>query len=1555
MSNAYSPVSVIKQYVKSDGVKCLNIDEIYSHLSSRTYRPTFEIDGTNLSNSNKIIDIVAIGLENNRVVGTSTYYSPVVISLDVLPFMNLKLGADKTFPDTNNNYFSDHQPLYLNNTNTALTLPGVKIKLNDLASCNKYLVNTRTVPYCGARTSINVPSSANNVNYWTGIENNFSNLSKNNNMTTVMELNLLFYTTELIDQLQTRLGYRIPNSTDPYHWSNWLVANTNGTGGSGSIYYKLLYLTEFDFYMHNGAMSNISKIDSYLANSFDFSNLMDQIITTTNTNTQLYTNNVYHCSNVLNKGSILHTGQFIYSKDYKFKLQLNHNGHLRVYKFPVFNDNMFDASVCSNVLLATSWSVIPDMLASCYLFLQNDGNITINQNVGTSMATDPNYLNVINAFTPNPPSLNTEKNTAIVIVSNFMKANNISWNAVGYSDLQLYKILITRNTSNAIALINFYNSPTTLTTSTSMSKNSNYTNVINSYSTTFLRDNAISIVNEFMTINNILGNSNVLNNFQLYTILTITNFHYAISLLNLYVNNTIISQDKLFNTNKTLASSNTGGDAYFAMSDYKVILNFGGSVVAVNAGHSSIASDQVAMIEGSNSMNKYNTTNSNDLMCIHGWKYINKDGTNVFNGNQNNLLQSATGSWCYQNPFLVYTSSDGFSYKFGATNMQLILWYISTFNSTEIASSIDNIYNFFNSGVIEKAKSLGYKGSLTLDVNKQLITVNYCMRGDRWSSNNECTNISTNTSLLPSPLQKLIDYDIKSRICSTPSSNSLCLMVNPSVLSSIENSLFMIDKNFVYASNVAIGALTQYSNYTTTPTGTLSINIGKIYQTITDIECSTKILNTIQSNSTKLNEIQLLYLSKFFSTNDPTLINSVYTSTNLFMYQNMYSAKSIVVRNSPNNQYKLILQNDGNLVIQDNSSNIIWNSNTSGNPDAVLVIETNSNVSLYSNTTFSKVLWTTNTSSSNKNPVMLSVDNNGILVLFNFINNGWYPLWTNNNVQTYSNNPVIITTIPKLYDQSILKNIYKANFLPSNATLITAINNTIDPIKYPYSLVVYKNNYDKIIGWIPTINTTDLISKGGAITNRPYTYLPTDNIWKYIRYFIDISLPYELKPLTVSEITSTITSIDPKILTSTQSPYKQEILYMTNGSTTGPIVGNVIIFTLKDVPSIINYMRSTGLTLDQDEFKKLCKTNLDACYAEFSSLVSKPQTDLQSSDFNTICDIAVLKNASSTIKNINSNYSTIISSYTPTNGFGTNRSNALTMLSNYLISNKLTGDVSKLTDLQLYKVLIGEESPVGIFNGYSGTFSNDNSNTIKSLCNTTYGTQKCLDPLLRYKSSFTNKEKFSGIDCITACNDTSASDSIKNSCKIGSISYCKESDNIFNKSCTDDISKYSELSEIKSKWCDNNKTHTNYNTHCSTTNNISNDNENQDYTTIIIIVISICLLILLGVFIRYKFKKNKNIDYETNPSNLSYDSYMTNLNYETTITPSYDTNSSNLSYESSIPTTSYDTTSSNISNSYDTNLSNITTSSYESSIPTTSYDTNSSNLSYESVKSDTKI
>ncbi len=119
------------------------------------------------------------------------------------------------------------------------------------------------------------------------------------------------------------------------------------------------------------------------------------------------------------------------------------------------------------------------------------------------------------------------------------------------------------------------------------------------------------------------------------------------------------------------------------------------------------------------------------------------------------------------------------------------------------------------------------------------------------------------------------------------------------------------------------------------------------------------------------------------------------------VYGKTYPANDKIVY-SPNRKYTLTFQKDGNLVIYNAVGSATWSSGTWGNTSAVLVLQPDGNLVIYKDNTFATALWSSVTFGIKNVDMFLTIDDNGIAVLYNK-DSTYKPIWTSNGLKNYTN------------------------------------------------------------------------------------------------------------------------------------------------------------------------------------------------------------------------------------------------------------------------------------------------------------------------------------------------------------------------------------------------------------------------------------------------------------------------------------------------------------------------------------------------------------------------
>lgn len=97
---------------------------------------------------------------------------------------------------------------------------------------------------------------------------------------------------------------------------------------------------------------------------------------------------------------------------------------------------------------------------------------------------------------------------------------------------------------------------------------------------------------------------------------------------------------------------------------------------------------------------------------------------------------------------------------------------------------------------------------------------------------------------------------------------------------------------------------------------------------------------------------------------------------------------------SPGNNYFLVFQQDGNLVLYTASERPVWNTQTNGRTVTNCVMQTDGNLVLYNG---SSPVWNSKTCCYPNNPTKLSIQDDGKLVIYAQICGNWISIWDSNS------------------------------------------------------------------------------------------------------------------------------------------------------------------------------------------------------------------------------------------------------------------------------------------------------------------------------------------------------------------------------------------------------------------------------------------------------------------------------------------------------------------------------------------------------------------------------
>jgi hypothetical protein len=153
----------------------------------------------------------------------------------------------------------------------------------------------------------------------------------------------------------------------------------------------------------------------------------------------------------------------------------------------------------------------------------------INMQGATTMQQDPTYPIVLQAYNSST-GFGNHRNTAIVIVGNFMRLHGLTGNPQNANNAQMFNILMSPDVATAKASI------AAAIPATTMRQDANYQNIMLSHNSRAgfgaNRSTAIAIVGKFMNTNNLGGSPTRFTDGQLYNILSATSIPLAISAIN---------------------------------------------------------------------------------------------------------------------------------------------------------------------------------------------------------------------------------------------------------------------------------------------------------------------------------------------------------------------------------------------------------------------------------------------------------------------------------------------------------------------------------------------------------------------------------------------------------------------------------------------------------------------------------------------------------------------------------------------------------------------------------------------------------------------------------------------------------------------------------------------------------------------------------------------------------------------------------------------------------------------------------------------------------------
>lgn len=291
--SGYDPLTIINNLLKLDGTTLGDKNQFLSYTLAAygRFRSPYLCGSTTLY-PDHVASILLIGVKY-----ANGGLTPQIIEANVSTFMTTVGGATVDPYSNASSVFSDTNPMSSNYASPNMQMSGANITTDSLNIMNVALSNS--VNGIGTKTLtgkyIRKPSE---MKYWHQDDQNYAGYSTSatdsatttavNNQRSkyengTSELALLFYTMALVDELQARHGYRIPDTTRPYSPYNWLKVSDTGKTSSGVTtfrYFKILYLTEADLYVHAECVDN----PSLLAGGFVGSDMFNRIIKSKVTN-----------------------------------------------------------------------------------------------------------------------------------------------------------------------------------------------------------------------------------------------------------------------------------------------------------------------------------------------------------------------------------------------------------------------------------------------------------------------------------------------------------------------------------------------------------------------------------------------------------------------------------------------------------------------------------------------------------------------------------------------------------------------------------------------------------------------------------------------------------------------------------------------------------------------------------------------------------------------------------------------------------------------------------------------------------------------------------------------------------------------------------------------------------------------------------------------------------------------------------------------------------------------------------------------------------------------
>jgi hypothetical protein len=397
----YDCVKVIEQLVKQDGSRLNDKNTLLDYVRSNTtkFADSLTIASTSMY-SGRIASILLIGLDVSN--GKLT---PAIIDVNPAKFIAAVNGSGqrKTIYDSGSNSYSEKNPVSLN-YNKDLKVSSINITLSEFYDMGLSNWVHSTNASFGASTSVSNLRKPSTADCWNDYDKQYAGCTDADKATNdayeangITDYAHLFYIIHIIDELSARYGYRVMDPTRPYSPFNWVRVLDNINGGVSTMpVYKMMFLTEFDLYVHSGMINSPDVLTSTFVKSSMFSSMVQSMVSYSTDKTLIglpndmtsyqYLQRMH--STLLSPGDNLINGQYIYSKDFAFKLFLHIGGHLFVWKLPITAGTLNPPFLKVFTPTLPAWTRKKDNYIGCCLSLQSDRNLVVYCNPIVSLKYD---------------------------------------------------------------------------------------------------------------------------------------------------------------------------------------------------------------------------------------------------------------------------------------------------------------------------------------------------------------------------------------------------------------------------------------------------------------------------------------------------------------------------------------------------------------------------------------------------------------------------------------------------------------------------------------------------------------------------------------------------------------------------------------------------------------------------------------------------------------------------------------------------------------------------------------------------------------------------------------------------------------------------------------------------------------------------------------------------------------------------------------------------------------------------------------------------------------